>query len=828
MRNLCFFILLFCASFYCTAQIVDIPDPNFKNRLTNFPCIDTDGDGFGDSDADLNDDGEIQVSEAELVSRIIIGSGANITSVEGLQSFVNLEKIQFTNNDITEFPIENLVNLVEVIVWGTNLTSLNVNNLTSLEILNCEDNAITELQVNNAVSLINLDCAGNEINSLEVSGLSNLVTLNSHGNNLTSLDVSGLTNLRYLYTGNNALTTIDTQDASNIEYFSVGINQLTSIEISHMTNLYLFDCAQNPLTTLSFEASNSNITQLTCQNSSLQSLDVSNLPNLEYFNAGYNNLTSIDLTNQSNLIELSVRDNLLEQIFIKNGVDNTELTGSSNVFPFINNPTLEYVCVDESEKDYMEWRFGLVDFDNVEVNTYCSFEPGGRNFFVFGETKIDVNQDGCDDSDPNFPNLMFNINNGNDLGNTSANQFGFHEIPFTEGSYTITPINLNVEYYTVTPQSFDVVFEENDSSIEQGFCVTPLGTFNDLEITIVPLNQAVPGFDAEYKLIYRNKGTTVLDGTIDFNYSASDQFLTFLEAIPVATSNTDSELTWSFSSLLPQEAREIFVSFNLNTPIDPDFPLNSGDELGFSGIIYPVDNDETPSDNQFELKQIVVNSFDPNDKVCLQGPVVFEDSIGEYVHYRIRFENLGTANATNIVVRDIINLTEFDISSLVVLDASHDMYTRINNGNEVEFIFENIQLPFDDTNNDGYIVYKIKILNSLQVDDTFSNQAEIYFDFNAPIFTNVYTTTIKSGLSVNEFSELDIQLYPNPSSDVVTITSKQVMDSVSIYDIKGRLVEEVGLNSSNIIFNIDYLQSGVYFVKVTSDNLTETLKFVKK
>jgi hypothetical protein len=35
----------------------------------------------------------------------------------------------------------------------------------------------------------------------------------------------------------------------------------------------------------------------------------------------------------------------------------------------------------------------------------------------------------------------------------------------------------------------------------------------------------------------------------------------------------------------------------------------------------------------------------------------------------------------------------------------------------VEFIFQGIQLPFDDANNDGYVVFKIKSKNTLAIGD---------------------------------------------------------------------------------------------------------------
>jgi len=67
--------------------------------------------------------------------------------------------------------------------------------------------------------------------------------------------------------------------------------------------------------------------------------------------------------------------------------------------------------------------------------------------------------------------------------------------------------------------------------------------------------------------------------------------------------------------------------------------------------------------------------------------------IGDFVNYKIRFENTGTAEAVNIIVRDTIDTDKFDISSLEIVHASHDMYTIIKEKNVVEFILEGIYLP---------------------------------------------------------------------------------------------------------------------------------------
>jgi hypothetical protein len=132
--------------------------------------------------------------------------------------------------------------------------------------------------------------------------------------------------------------------------------------------------------------------------------------------------------------------------------------------------------------------------------------------------------------------------------------------------------------------------------------------------------------------------------------------------------------------LLPFEKREITVTLKVNRPTDTP-AVNAGDKLYLTASIL---------DNIFTLENTVVGSYDPNDKTCLQGDRVKPDMVGEYVDYLIRFENTGNYAAENVVVKDIIDTKRFDVSTLQITDASHEVYTRIE-GNKVEFIFENIQ-----------------------------------------------------------------------------------------------------------------------------------------
>ena len=176
----------------------------------------------------------------------------------------------------------------------------------------------------------------------------------------------------------------------------------------------------------------------------------------------------------------------------------------------------------------------------------------------------------------------------------------------------------------------------------------------------------------------------------------------------------------------------------------------------------------------------------------------------------------------------MIDTNKYDISSLIPLSGSASYTTRISNANQVEFIFQNINLPFDDANNDGYVAFKIKTKPTLVVGDTFSNTANIYFDYNFPITTNMYTTTITAlGTQDFEFGSV-FSLSPVPAKNVLTITTKQavVMSSVSIYNMLGQLMQ-VNTNPNETI-DVSGLRTGSYFIKIVSDKGTASGKFLKE
>ena len=88
-------------------------------------------------------------------------------------------------------------------------------------------------------------------------------------------------------------------------------------------------------------------------------------------------------------------------------------------------------------------------------------------------------------------------------------------------------------------------------------------------------------------------------------------------------------------------------------------------------------------------------------------------------------------------------------------------------------------------------------------------------------------------LSVEEFDSLEqgIKVYPNPSNGVFTLNNinNVMLQRAEIYDINGRVIKTIKLNNKQVTqeINISNLASGVYFMKLVSNNAEKIIKLIK-
>ena len=760
MKKAIFLIsLLICA--VLNAQIVNIPDANFKAKLVSSST--TSSCAYNANNAlikvDANDDGEIQVSEANQVFTLWLPS-SNIANLTGVGMFVNLKY---------------------------------------------------------------LNCNSNQLTSLDVSQNTNLIDLYCNYNQLTNLDVSQNLNLSILRCGNNQLTSLDVSQNANLTELRCEINQISNLVLGNNASLINLYCYNNQIANLDVRQC-LNLTTLDCNRNLLANLDLLQNVNLKNFYCGNNQLANLDLRQNVNLMNLYCPNNQLVNIFTKNN------NSSWALLDFSNNPNLRYICADDDDLTLIRQKITQYGYIDCHANSYCSFTPGGTYNTITGLVKYDYQNDGCTISDMSTKYLNVKINDGTNSGYTCIDSNDKYNFFTQTGTFTVSPQLEIPSYFNVSPVSATQTFVNSNNNIAtHNFCLTAIGVQPDVEVVVAPIVPARPGFEATYRLAYKNKGNQIItNGQVTLSYDSTR--MTFLNASLAPVSVVPGLLTFDYSNFEPFENDAITIDFLINSPVQMP-AVNIGDVLPLNATITSSNGDVLSADNTFQFNQVVVGAYDPNEVTCLQGNDVSSSLIGDYLHYLVRFENMGNHPATNIVVESFVDSSQYQLETMQIINATHNLYSRTT-GNRVEFIFEDIQLAAaagpGGGGGHGGILLKMRSSRNLVPGNKVSRKANIYFDYNAPIVTND-EETIFSQLSLNtNLSPSEYTIKPNPVADNLVITVNSGLEKVELYDVNGRLLQTHFDQANETKIDMNRYANGVYYVKVYTSKGIGIQKVIKE
>jgi Secretion system C-terminal sorting domain/Domain of unknown function DUF11 len=762
---------LFFSFLKSSGQVINFPDPILNGVLLSANT----SNNIAQSEfevpmvIDQNGNGQIEITEAQAVYRLNI-NGYSISDLTGLSHFTNLTRLDCYYNFISILDVSPFTNLQRLDCYGNFITTIQFGENTALTEINCSNNQLTSLNLSNLPNLWEFYCDYNNLQTLSIPDSSTLYRFSCNNNQLSSLSIGNCSNLAYLYCSNNLLTSLNITGLSSLFWFESNHNLLTEIDLSGLDNPIYFECTHNLLT---------------------------------YF----------EINNVYGGSNIYLDNNLLTSFRSKNN--------NLDYVSFQNNPNLTFICCDNTELTLFQDLANLAGLVNCYITSNCSpefFEPTIRGVF-----KYDATSNGCDATDAIVTDVKLRF----DRSSVIRPFYAFNSAPlpllFFNAFYTLTPVFENQNYFTVTPPSIDLnLYQTAPSTIVRNFCIAPNGTHADLEAVVLPISDAMLGQDATYKIVYKNKGTHEQSGTIIFTFP--DNVSDLVAANPSFSGQTANTLTWDFSDLLPFESREITVVLHLNSSSDVP-PLNNGSIINFGAVVSSANSDETPSDNSFNLNQMVDNSPTSNSTICLQGDSIPLSAVGQYVHYLIRFENNTNSVSPSIYLKDIIDITKLDINSIVPISSSHlgnaSVPELYYNGLEVRY--KNINLPFDDNANDGYFAFKIKTLPTLVQGTTFTNSAQVYFWEIPPFTTDTATTFVGSLGEMENNYENNVGFYPNPAT--YQITFSQSIKSVVVYTLDGK---SIPTQLENNTVDVSRLSSGVYIIQITDENDSRmTQKLIK-
>jgi uncharacterized repeat protein (TIGR01451 family) len=482
----------------------------------------------------------------------------------------------------------------------------------------------------------------------------------------------------------------------------------------------------------------------------------------------------------------------------------------ANAYPFPTINTVFPVSSYCNNPSGFAYNFGNCDTENPFIIGYMT-----------GKVFNDINGNGLlDINEPGIPNHIVNITPGNYYVSSAINgDYSFFYVDSTQ-TYSINgaPINYwaqtnNPAVITCNPST------QTTSGLNLGYQVIP----GIHEVTVnCPLGTVRPGILEPYFINYHNNGTEIESDTITF---VMDSLLSFVSANPAPISVNGNTIQWAYSNLLPGQ------SGNINLNLMPSLNAVMGSFMNSTISIAPL-NDTIPSNNLVNLSQMVVNSFDPNDKTAEPSGMI---TSGTEIMYSIRFQNTGNAEAYNVSITDTMDLN-LDLMTFQYLGASHPCVFHMEGTGVAHFTFYNIMLPDSGTDmagSNGYVSYKVKTKPNLAPLTVINNKAAIYFDFNPPIITNTTADTILLPVitgQINQNNTYYITAKPNPTdNNVVFAFSNDLNETANliITTLDGKIVYQKNNLTSKELTNLADLSAGVYFCHIASKNYAGNIKIIK-
>lgn len=361
--------------------------------------------------------------------------------------------------------------------------------------------------------------------------------------------------------------------------------------------------------------------------------------------------------------------------------------------------------------------------------------------------------------------------------------------------------------YTVT------LAKAGESATDNDFAIQPVPGIQDLRISTV-VGVARQGRQLVYAITYENAGTVTMNGTVRLFH---DPILRFDSANAPATRYTPNVVEWDFTNLKMEESRtiKVYTTVSVATPVGTD--ICSRVEIDPQSNNFGIDNRDS-------ICTEIVGSYDPNDISVTpygiedDGVIAPEDNL---LTYHVRFQNTGNDTAFKVVVTDQLN-PNLDIASIRLGAASHPYSFEIDKNNTLIWTFDNILLPdsnASEINSHGFFKFSVNMKPNLPPGTDIPNNADIYFDYNAPVRTNTVISILGTSLGVDPVEMPSaLYLYPNPARDLLHLDGELRADSeLTLRNLLGETVLRQWYQGRGpLTIDLSALPAGTYLLEAVT------------
>jgi len=791
-----------------------------------------------------------------------------------------LETLWVYNNQLTSLDISNNTGLANFHCNNNKLESLDVSNNIILEDFRCYNNQLTNLDVSNNIALANFQCYNNQLISLDVSNNTALTTLLCQGNQLTSLNVKNGNNTNigdggFRVNNNPDLTCIDVDDAdwsttnwtthidsqtsfsedcnpcivnipdANFKAYLVGNtsintngddeiqcdeanisdltgieafvnvtqlrcnqNQLTSLDVSNNIALTELWCFQNQLTSLNVD-DNTALATLRCRNNQINSLNTSNNLSLSYLDCGYNQISSLDISNNTSLANFICTQNQLTTLDVS------------------NNTSLLYIDCNNNQLTILD-----ISNNTSLVTLLCA---------VNNLTSLDVS---------NNTAIMFLSCFNNQIESLDvSNNTALYSFQCQNNQIASLDVSNNTALTTFVcfGNQLTQLDVSNNTALATLWCLD-----NQITSLDVSNNTALNSFRCQDNLLthlnIKNGNNVNMPNANFFAYNNPNLYCIEVDDVDYSNTNwsdkKDAHACFSENCITPD-----FGSVTTTVCENSSFSLPTTSDDNINGVWSPV----------FDNQTTTTYTFTPNSGECANSTtleIVIQENtlvtpIGvtsqNFVNGQIISDLV--VNGSNLVWYSDENLTSTIPTTTELVDNT-TYYVVSENGIcksstlaiTVTDCANVVSTPTGDENQEftaGQIIADL-IVNGDNLVFYNSTYSETFSLTEELVDNQIYYVVSQVGncqsdpliimvtlvVSRSDFGMYEFRYHPNPVNDILHFSSNSKIEKVTISNILGQQIS-ANLNSDNTILDMSNLPSGNYFVKVTIEGISKTIKIIK-
>ncbi len=447
-------------------------------------------------------------------------------------------------------------------------------------------------------------------------------------------------------------------------------------------------------------------------------------------------------------------------------------------------------------------------------------ECGGT---VVGETFMDANSNGIREAGEPPRHTPLLIEPGGQFVYSTMDPFSFCS---GVGDFTISIPDPPLYHISVPPSRSFTITSVGDMVAGMDFALQPIPGMYDVGVDLWGWNPWI-GNNTTLQVRYSNPGTEAVPANIVLSL---DPLISFVEATLAPSSISGQSVNWDLGLLPVGASGTISVTIHTSSSAAPNEPVHN------SVSISTGESDINPANNTDELNGIATTSYDPNDKQVDQLTLTPDEVLDRKpLEYTVRFQNTGNAPAVNVVIKDSLDV-DWDLSTFEMIGATHPFSMTLTNEVMI-WTFANILLPDSSTDamgSQGSLHYRITPEADLILGDQLTNRADIYFDYNEPVLTNVTVTTValSSGIPVSTTTG-GLSIHPSPSTGSITLRAQVQMLNIArltVIDGTGRAVFTTNisgpLGSTGLQIDLGTLANGTYTAWLKGDVTDARSRFV--